>query len=119
MKKIIATLFLTTVLSLTSSAQETSKANTSKTEITEASISRDIKDLSKTVTMNESLTKDFTTLLNMRAESVNGAKTEEEKKAIFERFSRKLLGGLNDSQMTQLKLNPELLNRLTQFSSSK
>lgn len=117
MKKIIATLFLTTVLSLTSSAQEASKTNTTRTEITSASVSKDIRDLSKAVTMNESLTRDLTTLLNMRAEAVNGAKTEAEKKAIFERFSVKLMGGLNDSQMTQLKSNPELLNRLSQYGT--
>lgn len=117
MKKIIATLFLTAVFSLTSSAQETSKANATKAEISAASISQDVKDLSKTVTMNESLTRDLTTLLNMRAEAVNGAKTEAEKKALFERFTMKLMGGLNDSQMTQLKSNPELLNRISKYST--
>jgi hypothetical protein len=117
MKKIIATLFVTTVLSFTSNAQEVSKTNTTKTEITEASISRDVTDLSKTVTMNESLAKDFNTLLHMRAEAVNAAKLEEEKKAIFERYSRKLIGGLNDNQLTQLKANSDLYNRLTQYKT--
>lgn len=117
MKKIIATLFLTAVLSLTASAQEASKTNTSKAEITAASINQDVRDLTKTVTMSESLTRDLTTLLNMRAEAVNNAKTEAEKKAIFERFTMKLMGGLNDSQMTQLKSNTELLNRLSQYGT--
>lgn len=116
MKKIIATLFLTTVLSLTSSAQEASKANTSKTEITEASISRDISDLTKTVTMNESLIKDYTTLLHMRAEALNNARSEKERIENFQSFTRKLIGGFNESQLLQLKSNPELLKRLTNYN---
>ncbi|MEI7509828.1 MAG: hypothetical protein WCJ62_10245 [Flavobacterium sp.] len=115
MKKIIATLFLTTVLSFTSYAQVPAKTANTKTEITEATISKDISDLTKTVTMDASLIKDFTTLMHMRAEALNNAKSEEERIENFQSFSRKLIGGFNESQLLQLKSNPELLKRLTKY----
>ena len=119
MKRIIAILIVITVFSFTSNAQEASKIIPVKTEITEASITKDISDLTKTITMDESLTRDFTTLLHMRVDAVNAAKTEEEKKTLFDRFSRKLIGGLNDNQLAQFKANKELFIRFTQYPSNK
>lgn len=119
MKRIIAILVITTVFSFTSMAQEAAKTIPAKTEITDASIAKDISDLTKTITMNESLTRDFTTLLYMRADAINGTKSEEEKKALFERFGRKFIGGLNDNQLEQFKANKELFTRFTQYKSNK
>lgn len=117
MKRIIAILVITTLFSFTSKAQEASKSISVKTEITDASIIKDISDLTKTITMDESLKRDFTTLLHMRADEINAAKSEEEKKMLFERFGRKFIGGLNDNQLAQLKANEELYKRITQYQS--
>ncbi len=117
MKRLIVILVITTFFSFTSKAQETSKTISVKTEITETSIIKDISDLTKTITMDESLTRDFTTLLHMRADEINTAKSEEEKKMLFERFGRKFIGGLNDNQLAQLKANQELYKRITQYQS--
>ena len=119
MKKIIAIALLTLSFSFTSNAQETSKTKNVKTEnspeLIQKKIEKDVADIDKTVKLNESLKRDFTTLLNMRAEELNNAKNEEEKKAINERISKKLLGGLTADQLELLKGNKELYNRLTQF----
>ena len=53
----------------------------------------------------------------MRADEINAAKSEEEKKMLFERFGRKFIGGLNDNQLAQLKANEELYKRITQYQS--
>ena len=53
----------------------------------------------------------------MRNEDINNSKNEEEKKAVFERYTLKLLGAFNEEQIEALKKNKELYNRLTQFSS--
>ena len=42
-------------------------------------------------------------------------KSEDEKKVIFEMYGKKILGGLNPNQMSQLKANKELLLKLTQY----
>lgn len=114
MKKIIAIFGLFLAFSINSNAQE-AKKNLNKEEITQKNITQDISDLTKTVKMDESLTRDFTTLLNMRAEAMNGSQSEEDRKAIFERFSKKMIGGLTPEQLEQLKSNNALYTRLTQY----
>jgi predicted nucleic acid-binding Zn-ribbon protein len=121
MKKIIAITILTLAFSFNSNAQDAAKAKNIKTEnnpeLIQKNIAKDVADIDKTVTLNESLKRDFTTLLNMRAEALSNARTEEDRKALNERFSTKLLGGLTASQLELLKGNKELYNRLTQYSS--
>lgn len=114
MKKIIAIFALFLAFSINSNAQE-AKKSVAKEEITQKNITQDISDLTKTVKMDESLTRDFTTLLNMRAEAMNGSQSEEDRKAIFERFSKKMIGGLTSEQLEQLKSNNALYTRLTQY----
>ncbi|MGV1010865.1 MAG: hypothetical protein ACOYBS_00325 [Flavobacterium sp.] len=119
MKKIIAIASLFLAFSFNANAQEASKVKSVTTEtreaITPASISKNIEDLTKLVTMDESLKKDFTTLLNMRMDALNGAQSEQEKKAIFEAFGKKLLGGLSPEQLNQFKTNQNLYLKLTQY----
>lgn len=121
MKKIIAIAVLTLAFSFNSNAQQAAKAKSVKTEnnpeLIQKNIEKNVADIDKTVKLNESLKHDFTTLLNMREEALSNAKTEEERKALNERFSRKLLGGLTADQLELLKGNKELYNRLTQYSA--
>ncbi len=121
MKKIIAITVLTLAFNFNSNAQEALKATSIKTEnnaeLIQKNIAKDVADIDRVVTLNESLKHDFTTLLNMRAEALSNARSEEERKALNQRFSTKLLGGLSASQLELLKGNKELYNRLTQYSS--
>jgi hypothetical protein len=116
MKKIIVIASLFLAFSFNANAQVASKAKSVKTEaITPESISKDIANLTKTVTMEESLKKDMNVLLNMRMDALKDAKTEDEKRAIFEMYGKKILGGFTPDQMSQLKANKELLLKLTQY----
>ena len=116
MKKIIAIAALFLAFSFNASAQEASNAKSVKSvEITPESISKDIANLTKTVTMDESLKKDMMTLLSMRMESVNASQNLEEKKVIYARYGQKLLGGFTKEQLTQLKSNVELYTKLTEY----
>lgn len=121
MKKIIAIAVLTLAFNFTSNAQEASKSKSVKTEnnpeLIQKNIAKDVADIDKTVKLSESLKHDFTTLLNMREEALSNAKTEDERKLLNERFSRKLLGGLTPDQLELLKGNKELYTRLTQNSA--
>jgi len=121
MKKIIAIAVLTLAFNFNSNAQEASKAKNNKIEnnleLIQKNIAKDVADIDKAVTLNESLRRDFITLLNMRAEALNNSKSEEERKALNERFSTKLLGGLTSSQLELLKGNKELFTRITQYSA--
>ena len=112
MKKIIAIAALFLAFSFNANAQVASKAKTEA--ITPESIVKDHNALTKLVTMDESLKKDMMTLLNMRMEAVNAAR-EEDKKAIFDRYGLKLLGGFSKEQLTQLKSNVELYTKLTEY----
>jgi hypothetical protein len=53
----------------------------------------------------------------MRNEDMANSKSEDEKKAVFERYTSKLLSAFNEEQIETLKKEKELFNRLTQFSS--
>ena len=73
----------------------------------------ELRELSNTVQLSPELKNDFMSLLIMRNEAVNNAKTYEEKAEIYERFAQKLLGGLNEEQAMKLKENKELYDKLT------
>ncbi len=76
-----------------------------------------VSQLSKIVKIEESLKNDLTNLLHMRNEDMANSKSEDEKKAVFERYTSKLLSAFNEEQIEALKKDKELFNRLTQFSS--
>ncbi|WP_396147112.1 hypothetical protein [Flavobacterium sp.] len=115
MKKIIAIAALFLAFSFNANAQTPTAVKGYKVEvITPESIVKDHNALTKLVTMDESLKKDMMTLLNMRMEAVNAAR-EEDKKAIFDRYGLKLLGGFSKEQLTQLKSNVELYTKLTEY----
>ena len=115
MKKIIAIVALIFAFSFNANAQDQKTVKGYKVEvITTESIAKDHDALIKTVSMNESLKKDMMTLLSMRMESVNGAR-EEDKKAIFERYSAKMLSGLTPEQLNQFKSNKELYLKLIEY----
>lgn len=118
MKKIIYAFGLLVAFQFSANAQETKKAEVKTVAInTENSNVAQINELDKTVTLNPQLKGDLISLLAMRDETVAGLKTDLEKKAVFERFGKKLMGGLTDEQKVLLSSsNPELLKKLTIYS---
>lgn len=121
MKKIIAIITLSLAFSFNSNAQEVSKTKSeieTKEELTKKNILKDVEDLDKTVKLNESLKRDYITLLNMREEALNGSKLEEERKVIFNKFNYKILGGLTPEQLELLKKNNTLYKKLTQYQNN-
>ena len=122
MKRIIAILTLSLAFSLSSNAQEAKKVldvDQTKAVASKEAILQNITDLTKTAKLDDQLAKDLTSLLFMREEAVNNAKTVEEKKSLFERYSQKFMGGLTPEQLKQLQENKELYARLTQFPVTK
>ncbi len=119
MKKIIVIASLFLAFSFNASAQEASKVKSVKSVPTEAitteSISKDVAELTKVVTMDDSLKKDMMTLLYMRMDAMNGAKTEADKKVIYEMYGKKLMGGFTPQQMEQFKTNMNLVTKLTKY----
>lgn len=119
MKRIIAIFTLFLAFSFNANAQEAktfSTPNTNEKSVKEIII-EDINLMSKSVKIEESLKMDLVNLLQMRKDDVNNSKTQEEKQAVFERYTLKLLSAFNEEQIEVLKRNKELFNRLTQFSS--
>ncbi|WP_396147168.1 hypothetical protein [Flavobacterium sp.] len=119
MKRIIAIFTLFLAFSFNANAQEAktfSTPNTNEKSVKEIII-EDINLMSKSVKMEEGLKMDLVNLLQMRKDDVNNSKTQEEKQAVFERYTLKLLSAFNEEQIEALKRNKELYSRLTQFSS--
>jgi len=77
---------------------------------------KDIEELDTQIKLNEGLKKDLTTILFMRQEAISNAKSDEEKKSLFERYTTKFLGGLTPEQQEILKRNKELYVKLTVYT---
>jgi hypothetical protein len=122
MKKIITLFTLLLAFSFNSNAQEKSKVKVVQTETKEdlakRNLTKDVEELFATVTMNESLKHDLTMLIEMRAQAVFETENQQDKKAIFDRFTSKIVGGLNAEQLLQLKKNDVLYKRLTEFKNN-
>jgi tetrahydromethanopterin S-methyltransferase subunit B len=129
MKRFFAILTLSLAFSLSSNAQESQKTlsvdttakvdTTVKPETSKEALLKDITELKKSVELEDQVVEDLTNLLSMRNEALNNVRTIEEKKALYEKFSQKLMGGLTPDQLKQLQENKELFSRLTQFPSKK
>ena len=105
MKKIFLVLALILGLSLTASAQ------------TKKSDSRnDIEELANLVNIDPQLKTDFYTILDIRKDAIAKATTTEEKKAMFNRYTTKMLSALSPEQKELLNKNQDLYKRLTTFT---
>jgi hypothetical protein len=124
MKKIIAIMALSLAFSYNAKAQEVSKTatiqSTSASSPKESNIKdviyKDIEELNSQVKLNENLKNDLTNILFMRNEAVSNAKSEDEKKSLFERYTTKFIGGLTPEQQEMLKRNKELYVKLTVYT---
>jgi hypothetical protein len=120
MKRIIAIFTFFLAFSFNANAQEAKVLSTNNTSVEKSSkelLLDQVSQLSKIVKIEESLKNDLTNLLHMRNEDMANSKSEDEKKAVFERYTSKLLSAFNEEQIETLKKEKELFNRLTQFFS--
>jgi hypothetical protein len=121
MKKIIAIFTLILAFGFNANAQQTAKKavkTETKEELIKRSVTRDVEELTSTVTMDESLKHDLTILIEMRAQDVFGSENEKDRKSKFDGLTYKIIGGLNPEQLEQLKRNEALYKRLTQYQSN-
>ena len=105
MKKAILALALILGFSLSAAAQ-TKKA----------APKNDIEELSNLVNISPQLKTDFYTIISIREEAVAKASNTEEKKALFDRFTLKMLSALTSEQKELLNKNQDLYKRLTTFT---
>ncbi|WP_396151450.1 hypothetical protein [Flavobacterium sp.] len=121
MKKIVSIVVLMIAFGFSANAQSNLKLESdakSKDQNVKEMAYSELRELSSVVELTPELKNDFLTLLVMRNEAVNNAKTYEEKAAIYERFGQKLLSGLSEQQSKKLSENKELYNKLTNLKYS-
>lgn len=102
-------------VSKTATIQSTSASSTKESNIKDV-VYKDIEELNSQVKLNENLKNDLTNILFMRNEAVSNAKSEDEKKSLFERYTTKFIGGLTPEQQEMLKRNKELYVKLTVYT---
>lgn len=122
MKKIVSIVVLMFAFCFSANAQSNSKmesTSNSKEKNVKEMAYEELRELSSVVELSPELKNDFMSLFMMRTEAINNVKSFEEKAAIYERFGQKLLGGLDEKQVTKLKENKELYNKLTNFKYAK
>lgn len=74
---------------------------------------KDVKELSNLLELSPEVTNSFLEMLVMRNEALINAKSDEEKRIVYDRFGKKLLSSLNDDQLKKLNSNKELHFKLT------
>ncbi|WP_395065148.1 hypothetical protein [Flavobacterium sp.] len=116
MKRIIAILTLSLAFSLSSFGQQTKAATLDvKQSSSKDVVIGEVDAISKVIKLDEGTKSNISTLLFMRAEDMSNSKSFDEKKEIYERYGRKILGSLNDDQLAKIKANKELYTKLTLF----
>lgn len=125
MKKIIG-LFIVLFAFSTSNAQEkkasamsAAKQETATTSYDPMKVKEqamaDISQITELIEISPELKNDLLNLLVMRSEAIAKAKTKEEAKAYFDRYTTKFLGGLSEEQALKLSQKEELYKRLFKF----
>lgn len=122
MKKIVSLIVVLVAFSFNANAQ--SKSLSAQNEVSVQENSKEsaynvISELNSVVSLDESLKNDFMSLIMMRNDAVASASTKEEKKAIFDRYTTKMLSALKPEQIEKLKMKEELYKKLAVFSSEK
>jgi hypothetical protein len=112
MKKIISILTLLLAFSVNSNAQSAMGEATKQAPTPKETIYQDILQIAAITKMPESLQNDFMTVLLMREEAVANVKSDEDKKAVFEKLNTKMLSALSKEQIDALKSKKDLYNKL-------
>ncbi|MEC4004772.1 hypothetical protein OX283_008890 [Flavobacterium sp. SUN052] len=126
MKKIIALFTLTLAFGITAHAQEAKKNSITSTTVQasdEAKIKikqdavKDVEILSKTTNLDENTKSEITNLILMRQEALEKVKSEEEKLAVFNKYTQRIKESFTADQLLALQKNKEAYLKLTTYSS--
>lgn len=126
MKKIIALLTLTLALGFNANAQDAKKTNETlsadqtsndiRTNIKLSSIET-VELLSSLLKINESTANEITNAIISRQEALLNVKNEEERLAIFSKYTEKIKEYFTSEQLVALQKNKELYAKLTTYQS--
>lgn len=106
MKKFIAVVTLLFAFTLSANAQDNKKTP-------QEAAQKDIAALVEKVTINESLKKDFYTLMVMKHEALAQAKTQKDKDQIAGAYGHKIMAGLDKEQRAIVEKDAALFTQLT------
>ena len=118
MKKIVSIVLLMVAFGFSGNAQSNLKLE-SDTKSRDQKVNpkeeayKDVKELSNLLELSPEVTNSFLEMLVMRNEALINAKSDEEKRIVYDRFGKKLLSSLNDEQLKKLHSNKELHFKLT------
>lgn len=118
MKKIVSIVLLMVAFGFSGNAQSNLKLE-SNTKSRDQKVNpkeeayKDVKELSNLLELSPEVTNSFLEMLVMRNEALINAKSDEEKRIVYDRFGKKLLSSLNDDQLKKLNSNKELHFKLT------
>jgi hypothetical protein len=118
MKKIVSIVLLMVAFGFSGNAQSNLKLE-SNTKSRDQKVNpkeeayKDVKELSNLLELSPEVTNSFLEMLVMRNEALINAKSDEEKRIVYDRFGKKLLSSLNDEQLKKLHSNKELHFKLT------
>ncbi len=118
MKKIVSIVLLMVAFGFSGNAQSNLKLE-SNTKSRDQKVNpkeeayKDVKELSNLLELSPEVTNSFLEMLVMRNEALINAKSDEEKRIVYDRFGKKLLSSLNDDQLKKLHSNKELHFKLT------
>jgi hypothetical protein len=124
MKKII----LLAVISLTVGMNAVAQEKTKKTETKTLSVNAEenfktntvslISELDSYVNLDPTMKNDFINLIYMRKDAMANVTSLEDKKAVFTKYTTKMVSGLNDEQRKILELkHPDFYKKLTEYQA--
>ena len=126
MKKIILLALVSLSVGMNAVAQE--KAKKSEVKALSASVDNNnaevfkknsvnlISQLDEYVGLDDTMKNDFMNLIYMRNDAINNVTSQEDKKAVFTKYTMKLVSALNEKQIQILEIKyPEFYKNLTEY----
>jgi len=126
MKKIIALFSLTLALGFNANAQDAKKSNetiasTQSSDDTRSQIKLSaidvVESLSSTIKIDENTKNEIRNVIISRQEALLDVKNEEERLAIFNKYSEKIKEYFTSEQLVALQKNKEVYAKLTAYQS--
>ena len=126
MKKIILLAVVSLSFAMNTVAQENSKKAATREvavnaeETFKMSAVNTVSELDQIVGLNDNQKNDFVQLIYMRKDAMNTVTSMEDKKAVYAKYSAKMLSGLSEEQRKTLELKyPEVYKKFTEYNESK
>lgn len=126
MKRIILLALVSLSVGMNALAQEKTKKNEVKAmsasieannaEVFKKNAVNLISQLDEYVGLDETMKNDFMNLIYMRNDAINNVTSQEDKKAVFTKYTMKLVSALNEKQIQILEIKyPEFYKNLTEY----